>query len=186
MGEPWPDDRIDIVKNLWAEGRSASQIATELLKLTGFVCTRNAVIGIIHRRKLSVRTVPSRPSTRLTPRPPKAFRAPVIKRGLLDRPDNFAAINAQARRERMEREAARNALRDEPIRDMTFARPWIERRSGQCAFPISGSGADAWSCCAPTEEKHTYCRTCEAIIYAPDQPSKKSTAKLANYLARAA
>jgi len=36
----WTDDRVELLKNMWGEGKSASQIAKEL----GGV-TRNAVIG---------------------------------------------------------------------------------------------------------------------------------------------
>lgn len=46
----WTDERVDLLKNLWAEGLSASQIAAKL----GGV-TRNAVIGKVHRLKLSSR-----------------------------------------------------------------------------------------------------------------------------------
>lgn len=47
----WSDERVDHLRRLWEEGRTASQIATEL----GGV-TRNAVIGKIHRLGLSNRT----------------------------------------------------------------------------------------------------------------------------------
>ena len=40
----WTDDRVEVLKKLWAEGLSASQIAARL----GGV-TRNAVIGKVHR-----------------------------------------------------------------------------------------------------------------------------------------
>ena len=46
----WTDDRVEILKKLWVEGQSASQIAKEL----GGV-TRNAVIGKVHRLGLSNR-----------------------------------------------------------------------------------------------------------------------------------
>jgi GcrA cell cycle regulator len=46
----WTDDRVDLLKKLWSEGLSASQIAGEL----GGV-TRNAVIGKVHRLGLSGR-----------------------------------------------------------------------------------------------------------------------------------
>ena len=46
----WTDDRVETLKRMWAEGQSASQIAKEL----GGV-TRNAVIGKVHRLKLSSR-----------------------------------------------------------------------------------------------------------------------------------
>lgn len=53
----WTDDRVETLKKLWAEGLSASQIATRL----GGV-TRNAVIGKVHRLGLSGRVTPNRAS----------------------------------------------------------------------------------------------------------------------------
>jgi len=50
----WTDERVDLLKKLWQEGLSASQIAGEL----GGV-TRNAVIGKIHRLGLSGRGQPT-------------------------------------------------------------------------------------------------------------------------------
>ncbi|MCV0395927.1 MAG: GcrA family cell cycle regulator [Rhizobiaceae bacterium] len=46
----WNDERVDLLRKLWAEGLSASQIAAQL----GGV-SRNAVIGKVHRLKLSSR-----------------------------------------------------------------------------------------------------------------------------------
>ena len=46
----WSDDRVELLKKMWGEGQSASQIAKEL----GGV-TRNAVIGKVHRLGLSNR-----------------------------------------------------------------------------------------------------------------------------------
>lgn len=46
----WTDERIEVLSKLWADGKSASQIATVL----GGV-SRNAVIGKIHRLGLSGR-----------------------------------------------------------------------------------------------------------------------------------
>ncbi len=46
----WTDERVELLKKMWAEGQSASQIAKEL----GGV-TRNAVIGKVHRLGLSNR-----------------------------------------------------------------------------------------------------------------------------------
>lgn len=59
----WTDERVETLKKLWMEGLSASQIAGEL----GLGVTRNAVIGKVHRLKLSTRAkptnAPSRPRT---------------------------------------------------------------------------------------------------------------------------
>lgn len=46
----WTDERVELLKKLWADGHSASQIAAQL----GGV-SRNAVIGKVHRLKLSGR-----------------------------------------------------------------------------------------------------------------------------------
>lgn len=47
----WTDERVETLKKMWNDGKSASQIAKEL----GGV-TRNAVIGKVHRLGLSNRT----------------------------------------------------------------------------------------------------------------------------------
>ena len=47
----WNDERVELLKKMWGEGQSASQIAKEL----GGV-TRNAVIGKVHRLGLSNRS----------------------------------------------------------------------------------------------------------------------------------
>jgi GcrA cell cycle regulator len=51
----WTDERVEALKKLWAEGLSASQIASRLGEVT-----RNAVIGKVHRLGLSGRTTTSR------------------------------------------------------------------------------------------------------------------------------
>jgi GcrA cell cycle regulator len=50
----WTDERVETLKTMWTEGKSASQIAREL----GGV-TRNAVIGKVHRLGLSNRNGPN-------------------------------------------------------------------------------------------------------------------------------
>lgn len=64
----WTDERVESLKKLWADGLSASQIATQL----GGV-SRNAVIGKVHRLKLSSR---GRATTAAPARPKKA--APTV------------------------------------------------------------------------------------------------------------
>ncbi|MBO6508636.1 MAG: GcrA family cell cycle regulator [Roseibium sp.] len=61
----WTNERVELLKKLWGEGLSASQIAGEL----GGV-TRNAVIGKVHRLGLSGRAKST--STSAKPRRPRA------------------------------------------------------------------------------------------------------------------
>lgn len=71
----WTDERVEVLKKLWAEGLSASQIAKEL----GGV-TRNAVIGKVHRLGLSGRATPSRPPRRLvSPHRPRVALRPALR-----------------------------------------------------------------------------------------------------------
>src|ERR1700712_4517764 len=51
----WTEERVELLKKLWLEGLSASQIAGIL----GEGVTRNAVIGKVHRLKLSGRAKPA-------------------------------------------------------------------------------------------------------------------------------
>jgi Uncharacterized protein conserved in bacteria len=60
----WTDERVELLKKLWSDGLSASQIAGELGGIT-----RNAVIGKVHRLGLSGRA--KSPSS-TSPRPRKA------------------------------------------------------------------------------------------------------------------
>jgi GcrA cell cycle regulator len=72
--QTWTDDRVELLKKLWADGLSASQIAGELGGIT-----RNAVIGKVHRLGLSGRAkAPSSsvPRQRKPRAPSQMFRAP--------------------------------------------------------------------------------------------------------------
>lgn len=66
----WTDERVETLKKLWMEGLSASQIAGEL----GEGVTRNAVIGKVHRLKLSARAKPTNAAPRARPAPRPAPR----------------------------------------------------------------------------------------------------------------
>src|SRR6476646_6714836 len=68
----WTDERVELLKKLWQDGLSASQIAKQL----GGV-TRNAVIGKVHRLGLSGRATPSKPArtTFKAPRPTRPAAA---------------------------------------------------------------------------------------------------------------
>ena len=61
--DKWDDEKKDKLRALWAIGRSASQIAD------AFKCTRNAVIGQVHRMELP----PHKNSTGGRPAKPRAM-----------------------------------------------------------------------------------------------------------------
>jgi len=69
----WSDDRVEVLKKLWGEGKTAAEIAKQL----GEGVTRNAVIGKAHRLKLSSRVSPIQQNTKKK----KIEKAPrVVKR----------------------------------------------------------------------------------------------------------
>ncbi|MEO0938116.1 MAG: GcrA family cell cycle regulator [Pseudomonadota bacterium] len=73
----WTDERVEMLKKMWGEGQSASQIAKEL----GGV-TRNAVIGKVHRLGLSNRAgsgaaaAKAEPKAKPAPKPEAKPKAP--------------------------------------------------------------------------------------------------------------
>ena len=84
----WTDERVELLKKMWTEGQSASQIAKEL----GGV-TRNAVIGKVHRLGLSNRAggpatapaAPAKPVAAEKPTPkPAAVAMPIMMRAAMD------------------------------------------------------------------------------------------------------
>ncbi|MGI3168748.1 GcrA family cell cycle regulator [Pseudooceanicola sp. C21-150M6] len=70
----WTDERVELLKKMWTEGQSASQIAKEL----GGV-TRNAVIGKVHRLGLSNRSGGAAPAAPAAPGKPEAKAKPAAK-----------------------------------------------------------------------------------------------------------
>lgn len=69
----WTDERVELLKKLWGDGLSASQIAARLGEVT-----RNAVIGKVHRLGLSGRATTSRMKS---VRPRKKMARPRVVRG---------------------------------------------------------------------------------------------------------
>ena len=57
----WTDERVELLKKLWTDGLSASQIAAQLGQVT-----RNAVIGKVHRLGLSGRMKSSSSVSRIS------------------------------------------------------------------------------------------------------------------------
>jgi len=75
----WTDERVELLKKLWGEGKTAAEIA----KVLGDGVTRNAVIGKAHRLKLSTRLSPIQQNTRPM-RNPDAPRAKKLAPPRLD------------------------------------------------------------------------------------------------------
>ena len=91
----WNDERVELLKKMWSEGQSASQIAKELGNVT-----RNAVIGKVHRLGLSNRAgaVPVKPAEKVEAAParPAAKAAETVPRLRRARAEKAAPQQQQA------------------------------------------------------------------------------------------
>jgi GcrA cell cycle regulator len=74
MTPTWTEERVELLKKLWAAGRSASECA----ELIGADLTRNSVVGKVHRLKLVQGQKPGQPAR--LPRPSKRRLAPRTKK----------------------------------------------------------------------------------------------------------
>ena len=102
-GAGWTEERVELLKKLWMEGLSASQIAGVL----GEGVTRNAVIGKVHRLKLPGR---ARPTSNMPPRVRTEKRPRGGNRGASRLPGNTSSSRALTPSQK----ATRAALRASP------------------------------------------------------------------------
>jgi GcrA cell cycle regulator len=160
----WTDERVELIKKIWMEGLSASQIAAELSDGV----TRNAVIGKVHRLKLSARAKPasSTPRARSASRPAQrrvaspggghgASVAGMIQRSVMR--TQVVGATALAASEEMEAEAY-----VAPAAELYI--PEAERigllslNEHTCKWPIGDPlTPDFYFCGRESEEGHPYC-----------------------------
>ena len=149
----WTEERVEVLKKLWLDGFSASQIAKQL----GGDLTRNAVIGKVHRLGLSGRAAPSQPQ-----RP--AFKA--------NRPVRPAVpVQPTAVIRRVEPVAVA------PPSVATFACEEVGSAtvltlgSHMCKWPIGDPSSDSFSFCGRASNDGPYCVQHARVAYQA-QPRK--------------
>ena len=154
----WTDERVEMLKKLWQDGLSASQIAKQL----GGV-TRNAVIGKVHRLGLSGRATPSKPA-----RP--AFKAP--------RPARPAAAPSAPRRIAQPLTAATaTAPAPAPVRYVDEApgsATVLTLGAHMCKWPIGDPSSDNFTFCGRRASDGPYCLEHAQVAYQPVQTKKRS------------
>ena len=141
----WTDERVELLKKLWSDGLSASQIAAELGGIT-----RNAVIGKVHRLGLSGR---AKSASAGAPRPRKP-RAPAhmlrIGRGAIR--GNTALAHAYEIEVENEPELIDNII---PIGQR---RTLLELNEQTCRWPVGDPGSgDFFFCGGNTIGGLPYC-----------------------------
>src|SRR5690606_32424332 len=148
----WTDDRVAMLKKLWQDGLSASQIAKQL----GGV-TRNAVIGKVHRLGLSGRAAPSQPA-RTTYKAPRAPR-PVSQAPAA--PRRVAAEPAAA-----QQPAPRPVYRVEEPGSATV----LTLGAHMCKWPIGDPSTESFTFCGRrASDGAPYCQEHARVAYQPQQ-----------------
>lgn len=180
----WTEERVAVLKKLWAEGHSASQIAKQL----GGV-TRNAVIGKVHRLGLSGRATPSRP----VKRPPRLARpkptfaaAPQAAATAPAAPAPVAATAASAplpglsQDAPMSEERAPATLAPLPPLPMADGAPAtiLTLRDSMCKWPIGDPADPKFAFCGRKADCGPYCAEHAAVAF---QPARKREPRKSEY-----
>src|SRR6056297_2884174 len=182
----WNDERVEQLKKLWAEGKSASQIAVE----SGGI-SRNAVIGKVHRLGLagrpqavtSANTVPAASAQEAADAAPAECmdRQPAIQDaepGSTPSPRSAAAASAgnaasagsQRRASGVtgRASAAPRSGKVEPVPEFEQHVTIMELREGMCRWPIGDpTSAEFRFCGARADIGVPYCNHHARIAYQP-------------------
>ncbi|MGL4243003.1 MAG: GcrA family cell cycle regulator [Beijerinckiaceae bacterium] len=159
----WNDERVELLKKLWNDGLSASQIAAEL----GGV-TRNAVIGKVHRLGLSGRAKPAaqagaaprmRKSVSQAARPAaRSVQAPQVRGNVALAPQPVMEIYVETALE----------PRADVVVPMSRRVQIMELREGMCKWPMGDPmHADFVYCGADCTFGTPYCSHHSTVAYQP-------------------
>jgi GcrA cell cycle regulator len=150
----WTDERVEMLKRLWLDGLSASQIAKQL----GGV-TRNAVIGKVHRLGLSGRATPSKPARPVfkAPRPARPVAPPSAPRRIAE-PAAMAVAPTPMRYE------------DEKPGSATV----LTLGAHMCKWPIGDPSSASFTFCGRRASDGPYCGEHARVAYQPTQARKRT------------
>jgi GcrA cell cycle regulator len=161
----WTDEKVELLRQLWLDGKSASQIAAAL----GDGVTRNAVIGKVHRLGLSgrVKTTTSA-APRIRQKPP-APRAPSIGRSNGGFRGNTAL--ALARDTLIESEPE---PREDVVIPMSLRVTIVELKEAMCRWPLGDPTTPEFRYCGiQTMSDGPYCQHHSRLAYQPAQDRRR-------------
>jgi GcrA cell cycle regulator len=151
----WTDERVELLKKLWSDGLSASQIAAELGGIT-----RNAVIGKVHRLGLSGR---AKSASSAAPRQRKARSSThVLRMGRGAIRGNTALAHAYEIEADATPELIENII---PIGQRRTIREWKKKT---CRWPACDPGStEFFFCGGNTIMGLPYCAYHSRVAYQP-------------------
>jgi GcrA cell cycle regulator len=168
----WTDERVELLRKLWSDGLSASQIAAQL----GGV-SRNAVIGKVHRLKLSARGRAAAPA-----RQKKASQAPAAGRTATRAASvtrtMTATIGATALQARFEAEpVARQVLRpvENVVVPISRRLKLIQLTERTCKWPNGDPLTEDFNFCGnDSQEGGPYCAYHARIAFQPPSERRRN------------
>lgn len=166
----WNDERVELLKKLWSEGLSASQIAAELGGIT-----RNAVIGKVHRLGLSGRA--KAPAVAARPRKAARPEAPAPRPQAPIRPATIGNTALAPAFEELVETAPAPAPEAQPSANIV---PMGQRctimnlTEATCRWPVGEPGTDAFYFCGGRSlPGMPYCTTHARMAYQPVQDRRR-------------
>ena len=158
----WTEDRVEMLKQLWTDGLSASQIARKM----GGV-TRNAVIGKVHRLGLSGRATPARVST-----------ARVSAGSTRARPST-PSLSGNNRFRSHDLDEIKDQVIPEPILSAEERASVLHLTEHTCKWPSGDPGTTEFHFCgARSKSGSPYCTTHAVQAYQPLERRRKRKAAI--------
>ncbi|WP_415404155.1 GcrA family cell cycle regulator [Tateyamaria sp. SN3-11] len=180
----WTDERVELLKKMWGEGQSASQIAKEL----GGV-TRNAVIGKVHRLGLSNRAgsgaSAATPKTEAKAKPAPKAKAepkpqPKTEPAIKPVPASEAKPNLPARKQiipagqPLPPQPSANEISPEALAKVNEVEKkakkisLMELTERTCKWPVGDPATDNfWFCGLPVQQGKPYCEAHVGVAFQP-------------------
>jgi GcrA cell cycle regulator len=166
----WSDERVELLKKLWQDGLSASQIAGELGNVT-----RNAVIGKVHRLGLSGR---AKANVAPVQRQRKMVTKPAVKTMVFHHSRGGAALAPVVMTSPVEEEALEvQPASQTVVIPMTRRVSIMELREGVCRWPLGDPlTADFAFCGNDCTVGDTYCTHHASIAFQPSIERRRDRA----------
>ena len=166
----WTDERVGLLKQLWLDGKSASQISTIL----GGGVTRNAVIGKVHRLGLagrpkvsSVATAPVRSSRVRVPqqhlRPQIVQRQRSVGNTALDYSHNYEIDTEQD-------------VDCNVVLPMSLKVTIVDLKEAMCKWPLGDPATPEFRYCGASSIEAPYCSFHARLAYQPTQERRRDRA----------
>jgi GcrA cell cycle regulator len=166
-GATWTDERVELLKKLWSDGLSASQIAAEIGNVT-----RNAVIGKVHRLGLSGRGKAKTASTAQRPR--KITRAPSAPAPLAPASRSNVVLTHPPVAPQVEPEPNLPAIDDDIVVPMSERVTIMDLRESMCRWPMGDpTKPDFRFCGARSSAGLPYCGHHARVAYQPVTDRKR-------------